>query len=158
MGVINTLDGQGANPTRLLIDEVGSGFAPTEALHIRGNIRMEDGSEAAGLALVDDGTGTGVATWGVSAAAGPFDVRTVAVDTVATVDDKVLRCTAGGITVTLYTAVGNTGRDLYIDNDSAGNVTVDGDGVETIENELTQTLTPDSAMHIYSTGAKWRII
>ena len=87
-----------------------------------------------------------------------FDVRTVAVNTAATSADKILYCTVGGITVTLYTAVGNTGRDLYIDNDSVGNVTVDGSGVETIENELTQTLTPDTSIHIYSTGAEWRII
>jgi len=90
--------------------------------------------------------------------AGAFNVRTVVANTLATIADDVLYCTTGGITVTLYTAVGNTGRNLYIDNDSAGNVTVDGDGAETIENQLTQTLTPDTSMHIYSTGAKWRII
>jgi len=89
---------------------------------------------------------------------GPHDVRTVNANTTATTADKILYCTSGAITVTLYTAVGNTGRDLYIDNASVGIVTVDGDGVETIEGELTQTLVPDTSIHIYSTGAGWRII
>jgi len=88
----------------------------------------------------------------------PFGVRVTAINTDATTADKIIRCTAGGITVTLYTAVGNTGYDLYIDNDSVGIVTVDGNGAETIEGELTQALVPDTSIHIYSTGAGWRII
>ena len=159
MGNVNTTDVAGV--TRLVIDEVGHGDLPTNALHViapaPGAVRIEDGNEGVGLALVDDGTGTGVGTWGVSASQ-PFTVRTVSINDFAVLTDNIIYVDTAGITITLYTAVGNTGRHLYIDNDSGGEITVDGNGAETIENELTQTMPTDSAMHIYSTGTEWRII
>ena len=73
-------------------------------------------------------------------------------------NDRIITVTAAGATITLLTAVGNTGREFNIDNASAGAVIVKTTSSQTIEGQLTQTLPPDSAMSVYSTGAVWRII
>lgn len=83
--------------------------------------------------------------------------RVVAVDAVLTIADHIVKVTAAGVTITLPTAVGNTGREFMIDNASAGDVTVVGNGAETIEDEATQTLLPNSGMYVYSDGVGWRI-
>lgn len=83
--------------------------------------------------------------------------QAVAVDYTVTVADRIIKATVAGKTITLPTAVANTGREYIIDNASNGNITLEGDGVEEIEGETSQTLPPDSAIHVYSDGAGWRI-
>jgi len=83
--------------------------------------------------------------------------QAVAVDYTITVADRIVKVTVAGKVITLPTAVGNTGREFVIDNASNGEITLDGAGAEEIEGEITQTLPPDSAIHVYSDGAGWRI-
>ena len=72
--------------------------------------------------------------------------------------DATIECTSGTFTVTLYTAVGYKGRDLVINNQGTGVVTVDGDGTETINGALTQTLNQYDSLTIRSNGSNWIII
>ena len=87
----------------------------------------------------------------------PQSVKSITNDYTALTTDRILMITASSKTVTLYAVSGNTGKELVIDNQSTGNITVDGDASETIESELTQTIPPDSAIRIYCTGTTWRI-
>ena len=72
--------------------------------------------------------------------------------------DRIVTVTASNAVITLPTAVGNTGREFNIDNASNTNITVRTTSSQTIQGQLTQTLPPNSAMTVYSTGAVWRII
>lgn len=65
---------------------------------------------------------------------------------------------SGTFTVTLYTAVGNGGRLLYVKNINTGTITVDGNGAETIDGDATIDLIQDETITIVSDGANWRII
>jgi hypothetical protein len=80
-----------------------------------------------------------------------------AVSYTLTTSDFFVRVTAGGKTMTLPTAVGVAGRRYVIDNDSTGLVYVATTSSQQIEGVLRQTLLPQSAMQVYSTGANWRI-
>lgn len=69
--------------------------------------------------------------------------------------------TAGSITLTLPTAVGNGGKILYLKkiDSSANTVTVDGSGAETIDGALTQVLSFQyQGIAIISNGAGWDIV
>lgn len=77
-----------------------------------------------------------------------------AVDT--TIATDILTVTAA-CTITIPTAVGRTGDEYTIDNSHAGDTTVIPTGAETIEDEVSQTLTGDAAMALYSDGTNWRI-
>lgn len=76
-------------------------------------------------------------------------------------DDLVLGDAAlGAITLTLPTAVGNSGKEFFIKKiDATGNsVTVDGDGSETIDGSATQVITSQwTTLTIISDGANWLI-
>jgi len=77
----------------------------------------------------------------------------------ATTDDDTIIATANTFTVTLYTAVGNSGRKLRVKNAGTGAVTVDGAGTETIDGALTQVIAIQyDAIHIISDGTNWHII
>jgi hypothetical protein len=73
----------------------------------------------------------------------------------ATVDDSTIEVTSGTFTITLYTAVGNTGRNLIIKNGGTGVVTVDGDSTETIDGQATITIGPDETLILQSNGNNW---
>jgi hypothetical protein len=60
------------------------------------------------------------------------------------------------VTITLPTAVGIV-REYFIDNGSTGMITVNTTSSQTINGELTQTLSPNTCMDVYSNGANWRI-
>ena len=81
----------------------------------------------------------------------------------ATTADNVIDCdaTSGAITITLPTAVGNTGKIYTIKkNDSSTNtVTVDANAAETIDGTLTKIITTQyTSMTIISDGSNWLII
>ena len=81
----------------------------------------------------------------------------------AAVTDDVILCDAsgGGFTVTLYTAVGYSGKEIEIKktDSSTGVVTVDGNASETIDGQTTMTLNFQySSMRIISDGSNWYII
>lgn len=69
--------------------------------------------------------------------------------------DRIVQITVAGKTATLPTAVGYSGREYIVDNSSTGNVYLT--GTQTIQGIVTQTIPPDSAIAVYSTGAVWRI-
>lgn len=84
-------------------------------------------------------------------------VKSINTDYTVLITDRVLTVTASGKTITLYTAVGNTGKEVVIDNASSADITVVGYSGQTIQNETSQTVPPDCALRIYSNGSVWRI-
>lgn len=78
--------------------------------------------------------------------------------------DDVITCdgSGGSFTVTIYTAVGNTGRVLEIqktDSVYTNPITIDGNGAETIGGNATTTLnTKDEKVKIVSDGANWVLL
>jgi hypothetical protein len=80
----------------------------------------------------------------------------------ATTSDGVILCDASAAwTLTLYTAVGNSGRQLIIKktDSSANAVTVDGNASETIDGETTQVISDQyTSITVASDGSNWHII
>ena|SRR3990167_1854493 len=72
--------------------------------------------------------------------------------------DCVVNCTSGTFTINLPTAVGISGKVYTIKNSGAGIITVDANGSETIDGNLTQIIIATSSMTILSDGANWIII
>lgn len=85
------------------------------------------------------------------------NVVTTNVDYTATLNNRIIIVSVAGKYVALPTAVGVDGAEFIVDNNSDGNIYVYPDGAETIEDEVQQTLPYNSAMHIFSDGAGWRI-
>ena len=89
-------------------------------------------------------------------------VTTKTANYTATVNDGVILVdtSSGAVTITLPTAVGNTGKRFTIKViDATNTTTVDGDGTETIDGATTQSLsTLWKVIRIISDGANWLII
>jgi hypothetical protein len=75
-----------------------------------------------------------------------------------TTSDNVIECTANSFIITLYTAIGNTGRELNIKNTGNGIITIDGNGSQTIDGELTIEIGQYQNVRLVSNGANWIII
>lgn len=87
-----------------------------------------------------------------------LNVRPISsVDTALTTDD-VIEITANTFTLSLYTAVGNSGKPLIITNQGTGTVTVDPNGTETMNGLTTTNLTQYQTLHLVSDGTNWIII
>ena len=89
-------------------------------------------------------------------------VATKTADYTLTASDDLVKgdASGGAITLTLPTAVGNSGKEFFIKKiDSTGNsVTVAGDGSETIDGSATQVITAQwTTLTIISDGANWLI-
>lgn len=82
-------------------------------------------------------------------------VKQVSTDYTATNSDDVLQVTAS-LTITLYSAAGNVGREITIDNAHAGEITVLPAAGEAIEGETSQEVPTSSTMALYSDGTEWR--
>jgi hypothetical protein len=76
----------------------------------------------------------------------------------ATTADSVIDITGGTFTIVLYTAVGNAGRVLNFKNGGTGLITIDANGSETIDAQLTRTLGNLEDLIIESDGANWNIL
>lgn len=136
-----------AYPLVQVIDGAGLVIAPATITH--------DSVNQVTLTFGAPSTGTILLTLGSPQAQA---YRTVPGDyTIDPLVDRIVKATGAASTITLPTAVGYAGREFVIDNASGGNITLDGNGAETIEGETTQTLPNDSAIHVYSDGANWRI-
>lgn len=85
-----------------------------------------------------------------------YTYRAVTSTYTITLEDYMLDC-SGTFTITLPTAVGFTG-EYIIKNTGAGVVTVDCDGSETIDNNLTAQLITDEVVTLRSTGSNWIIV
>ena len=75
-----------------------------------------------------------------------------------TANDYTVDCTANTFTITLPTAVWIAWRIYNIKNTGTGTITVDANGTETIDWELTQSLIQWENMTIQSTWANWIIL
>jgi len=84
----------------------------------------------------------------------------VAVDATYTIlaTDYTIDCTANTFTVTAPTAVGIAERMYQINNSGTGVITLDGNGSETFNGDLTILLAQWEAVTIQSTGANWIIL
>jgi len=81
-----------------------------------------------------------------------------AIDYSALVTDRIIEVTGAAKTITLPTAnVTNVGYEYKIDNSSSGSIFVVGQGGETIQGQVTQTIPPNSCLSIYANGTAWRI-
>jgi hypothetical protein len=76
----------------------------------------------------------------------------------ATNTNYFINCTANTFTVNLPTAVGIQGRSYVIKNSGAGVITLDANGTETIDGNLTITLNQYDSYTVVSDGANWIII
>ncbi len=75
-----------------------------------------------------------------------------------TTADYLVECTANSFTITLPTAVGITGTNYRIKNSGTWTITVDANGTQTIDGQLTQTLNQRDSLTIVSNGANWLIV
>lgn len=73
----------------------------------------------------------------------------------ATTTNSTIEVSGGTFTITLYTAVNNIGRTLYIKNSGNGIITVDANASETIDGQLTRTLSNDESLLLQSNGSNW---
>lgn len=84
----------------------------------------------------------------------------LAVTGTATLDvtNNFVVATANSFTINLPTAVGITGRTFFIKNNGTGVITIDANGSEKIDGELTIELSQRySSVIIFSDGANWLI-
>lgn len=73
--------------------------------------------------------------------------------------DYLIHYTSGSHTVTLLDAsTVPAGQRFMIKNSGTGTITVDGDGSQTIDDDLTASLTQYNAMGIMSDGANWIVV
>lgn len=87
-----------------------------------------------------------------------FPYRAITALTTLDDEDYQIECTANSFTITLPTAVGSEGLTYSIKNSGTGTITIDGDGTETIDDELVLTLTQYDNIMIMSNGTDWIII
>jgi hypothetical protein len=94
----------------------------------------------------------------------PVFMATETITTDATLDETnglvLVDASGGDVVVTLPTAVGITGRSYEIKktDTSVNTVTVDGDGTETIDGELTQDVPYLATIVVRSDGSNWFIV
>ena len=72
--------------------------------------------------------------------------------------DYQIECTANTFTVTLPTAVGITGTIYSIKNSGTGTITIATTASQTIDGQLTQTLTQWDNIVVFSNGTDWIIL
>ena len=75
-----------------------------------------------------------------------------------TAGDYTINCTSGTYTVNLPTAVGIQGKIYILKNSGTGTITLDGNGSETIDGQLTRALAQYVAWTVQSDGTNWIII
>ena len=138
-------------------------LAPTTT---KGDVIAHDGTDNIRVAIganntiltADSGETSGVrwaalsvGTSGVSTITGAY--------TILTGDDVLLANSSTDFTLTLPTAVGNTGKKYDIKNINTNSTTIDGDGSETIDGATTQVLgTQYESITIVSDGSNWHVI
>lgn len=151
--------GDSSHVAAVTIDAKGRVTALTStAIGIDAILPSETGQS--GKFLTTNGT---TASWGTPAG-GSTNLSVVAktANYTATTSDDVIDCDASGgaFTISVYTAVGNTGKVLTVKKtDSSTNaVTIDPNSTETIDGALTVALiTQGNALTIVSDGTNWRI-
>lgn len=74
------------------------------------------------------------------------------------ITDCTVDCTANTFTITLLTAVGNTGKIFNIKNSGTGIITIGTTSAQTIDGLTTQLLSPSDCATVQSTGLNWIIV
>jgi hypothetical protein len=74
-----------------------------------------------------------------------------------TADDQAIECTSGTFTVTLPTAVGIAGRIYSIKNSGSGTITTNTTSSQTIDEQLTRTLSRNESLYLQANGSNWII-
>lgn len=138
--------GFGVYPVVQIIDNTGAVIIPQSITNTTVNSFT--------VVFASSTTGTILATVGSPQAQA---VRSVSDDYTTLITDRIIKVLTSGKTITLITAVGNSGKEYVIDNASAGNITLEGNLSETIEGELNQAIPMNCAIHVYSDGSNWRI-
>lgn len=105
----------------------------------------------------------GVPTWAAPSSSGSLTVTTKTTTyTATTTDGVILADTSGGAwTLSLYTAVGNTGRILYVKKTTSdfSALTIDPNGAETVDGDATTSLnTQWEEVTLVSDGSNWQIL
>jgi len=85
-----------------------------------------------------------------------FNIKLVATNYTVTDLDEYISATANSIVITLPTGV--EGRWYYIKNQSAGNVTVQGTGGQTVEGSAFKTLNSGAGIMTVFDGTVWKIL
>ena len=74
-------------------------------------------------------------------------------------EDCIVNCTSGTFTVTLPTAAGLTGQYFVIKNSGSGTITLEADGSETIDGQLTKVMAVQyESYFVVSNGANWIVV
>ena len=151
--------------TSLILEEPGAGTntltlqSPTLAGNYVFTLPADDGTANQVLRT----NGSGALSW-VDQASGAVNLTPLVKTTNYTLSatDDLLLCdtSSNNITLTLPTAVGNDGKVFYIKKIASAYVcTLDANGSQTIDGELTQTLlTNYTAVTLVSDGANWLIL
>lgn len=139
-------------------------------LTTKGDILVRTAAGLQGLAVGANGlvlkansaTTTGL-EWTNDNASAILNIADISSTTTASTSVNLYNCdTSGGaFTVTLPTAVGNTGITFTFKktNDDSNLLTIDGDGSETINGQPNQILrSMDASLVIYSDGANWKVL
>ena len=85
-----------------------------------------------------------------------FNIKLVATNYTVTDLDEYIAATVAGTTITLPTGV--EGRWYYIKNQSAGNITVQGTGGQTVEGSVFKTLNFSAGIMTVFDGTVWKIL
>ena len=157
-----------ANLAAAVTDETGSGalvFGTSPSisnLTVTGTLTAGGSAGTSGYYL--QSTGTGV-QWASVAAGGYAVLSKTAAYTVATSDgtNVLVKCSASGgaFTVTLYTAVGNTGNSVTVKKtDSSTNaITIATTSSQTIDGVTTQTINSQyTSFTMVSDGSNWNLV
>ena len=85
-----------------------------------------------------------------------FNIKLVATNYTVTDRDEYIGATANGIVITLPTGV--EGRWYYIKNQSAGNVTVQCTGIDTIDGSASKKLKTNAGIMLVFDAVQWNIL
>lgn len=147
-GIIDRFIRWGTNPDEVNAQDMPAGYTPTNYTPVQvsseGNDKVSAHLRGINTALGSSGGGNHPYTSKIA--------NYLAVNT-----DDVIDCN-GTFTVTLFTAVGNTGKEMNIKNSGTGVITVQPNGAETIDGVNTQTLLATNSLRICSNGTNWLII
>ena len=137
----------GAYPIVQVIDNTGAVIIPMSIV----NNTLNDFT----VTFSSSHTGTIIASLGGPQ---PQAVSVVTSNYAVLTTDRIVKVTTTGITVTLPTAVGNTGREYYINNTTSGNIFLTGTSSQTISGQLIQVIPSGSTAQVYSDGVGYYII
>ena len=160
----NTVSGITGETVQDAVDDLALRVVEVGATGASGNTGGTGATGATGATGLTGGTGS-TGESGLTGAVDNFDITSVGTTaTLGVADGPLIDVTTGGITITLpAVASAATGKVYYIkDSDGSatgGNITIDGDGAETIDGATTFVFTADfDSVTIVNLGDKWVIV